>query len=130
MRAASPASRKSRDQPVHQQAERFGDRLGGGDRLGEAQDGGRRLLRNHRLDRLAGAAERLVEAGEQGLAEAALERAARQRQKVADRLEAESAGGGEDGLLDPQSGEREGGERLGLAARRGRGVPGPKRARA
>ena len=95
-----------RDQPLDQQAERFGDRLGGGDRLGEAQDSARRLLGDDRLDRLAGAAERLVEAGEQGLAEAALERASRQGQEVADRLEPEPAGGGEDRFVDPKRGER------------------------
>ena len=119
-----PLLPQGRDQAGHEEAQRLGDRLGGGDRLGEAKDGGRRFLRDHRLDRLAGAAERLVEAGEQGLAEAALKRAARKREEIADRLQAEPAGGGEDGRLDPKRGEREWGERFGLA------VDGADRARA
>ena len=54
-----------------------------------------RLFGHDRIERLGGAAERLVEAGEQLRAEAALERRARHGEQLADPLEAEPAGAAE-----------------------------------
>jgi hypothetical protein len=91
IRSTFPSTRSPRlpqlhDQPGHELAKRLLDRLGGGDRLGEAQGRARRLLRHNRLQGLGAAAERLIEAQKQGPAEAALERPARQLHEVADRL--------------------------------------------
>ena len=77
----------------------------------------RRLFGNDRIERLGGAAERLVEAGAARSApKRRCERGARHGDQLADPLEAEPAGGAEHVLVEAQGGERHRRERIGFAA--------------
>ena len=98
-------------------AERRADRLGGGDRLGEAEQGRGRLLGNDRIERFGGAAERLVEAAEQGLGRSGARAGARgiaSRSPIVSMPRRRAAAS--TALVDPKGGERERRERFGLAA--------------
>ena len=94
-----------------------GDILGPADRLGEGQaraEGGRRPAR---LDGFGHGAQRLVEAGERLVAEAAGQRRARHRIEIADAAQAELQEGLQDRRVDPQPVDRQLGERGALAVR-------------
>ncbi len=78
------------------------DRFRRGDRLEKAQRRARRFLGDDWVERLAGPAERLVEPEQQGLAEAAGERATGDPDQLADGLDPEAAGGVLRNLVEPQ----------------------------
>src|SRR5207302_3807799 len=92
-----------------------GDVLGPADRLGEAEpraEGGRRPAR---LDRLVDLAQRLVDAGERQIAEAAGQGRARQGIEIADAAQAELQEGFQDRLVEAQSIDRQGSKCSALA---------------
>ena len=99
-----------------QAAGRGGDVLGPADRLGEGEaraEGGRDAAR---LDRFGERAQRLVEAGERLVAEAAGERRARQGIEIADAAQAELQEGFQDRRLEAQPVDRQRCERVALTA--------------
>ena len=95
-----------------------GDILGSADRLGEGQARAEGRRRSARLDGLGQRAQRLVEAGERPIAEAARQRRARQGIEIADAAQPELQEGFQDRRLDPQPLDRQCGERGTLAVRR------------
>ena len=92
MADAEPGFGEQRHEPAHRLAARLFDRLGAGDRLHEAEQDRGRLFGDDRIERLGGAAERLIEAEQEVAAEAALERRAGHGDQLADPLEAEPVG--------------------------------------
>ena len=98
-----------------QAAGRGGDVLGPADRLGEGEPRAESGRRAARLDRLVDPAQRLVEASERRVAEAAGERRARQGIEIADAAQAELEERLEDRLVEAQAVDRQRGEGVALA---------------
>src|SRR5689334_8092809 len=69
-----PEPLEGEDQLCHEVADHLLDRLRGDDGFGEAKRRVGRVFRDDRIERFSGPVQRLIEAGEQGLSEAAGQR--------------------------------------------------------
>ncbi len=100
----------------HQLGQSPFDCFGSGNRLGKAKRSTGRIPGHDRIEGFGRPAERLIKALEERSSKAALERAARHCQKVADAIDAEAACGAQHVFLDAERSDREPSDRLGFAA--------------
>ncbi len=115
---AEPRQRQRARQFGDEAPEPMADRLGGGDRLGEAPARDDHARRHHRIERLGREPQRAIELERQRHAEAADQRRARHRGERADPIDAEPAQQLDRRGIDAQRHGGEGRDRLGVVAGR------------
>ncbi|MCY1175487.1 hypothetical protein D9M73_157290 [compost metagenome] len=108
------------------------DRLGGGDRLGEALYDGDGFGRGHRIERFRQPPRCLIEPGDERAAEPARERGAGHGGELADGFDPQPFEQVAGARFEPQRSGRQRGERVGVRAGRAdlRGVAGERPGRA